>query len=354
VKQPAEIKIGGGMEIKIDNNGGRTGGNTSTTTTTTTTQTGGQTGGKTTNITTGEIKIVRDIVQKPAEIKIGGGMEIKIDNNGGRTGGNTSTTTTTTTTQTGGQTGGKTTNVTTGEIKIGGGLEIKIDEKNEKDTYSGSTTTTTTTTGGNGKCTAYETNNSKAYCLSRNGQGKCIKKRNVYQTNKCLEWKNITKRVKIAGHYELNQGGIKKMIANNSQIVTKIQNKLVWCNKNKKIIKIQDKKKCGCQGIKDKAFIIEKRFGNWKNNFNAQVNLWKVKVEANTIQNKLAGIKIEVGICAKKIAKLAEERAYKLRIAAEKRALEIRANAERARLAMIANIEERKRQLAAAAAHLLS
>ena len=124
--------------------------------------------------------------------------------------------------------------------------EVKIVEKRESDEYpeteAPSTSTTTIETSdksGNGTvCTAYEANNSKDYCLQRGANGECLKKREVYQTNKCLEWKNITKRVKVESHMEVNESQVNQEVQAQEAEVVRVEKKLQWCSKRKEMIRV--------------------------------------------------------------------------------------------------------------------
>jgi hypothetical protein len=230
--------------------------------------------------------------------------------------------------------------------------EVKVEEKREADEYpeadvpAPSTTTTIETSdkSGNGTvCTAYEANNSKDYCLQRGANGECLKKREVYQTNKCLEWKNITKRVKVESHMEVNESQVNQEIQTQEAEVVRVEKKLQWCSKRKEMIRVQKAQACGCADIESRATVARLRFKNWRKSYKARVNLWRVKVKANFYKKRLNGIRGKFKMCQKKIAQLAKQRKYKLKMAAEKRAFEIKNRSEYARINKISNAGERKR-----------
>ena len=134
----------------------------------------------------------------------------------------------------------------------------------------------------------------------------------MYQVAKCLQYKNVVKRVKFTRKWKVNATQIQTIVHQHHVIVKRLETKLQWCNKRKAVIRIQESVKCGCEDIEERYQAELTNYNEWKSSFEERVRLWKLKATATNVQHDLVVVNRQYAVCAKKIAHLAEQEQYKI------------------------------------------
>lgn len=79
------------------------------------------------------------------------------------------------------------------------------------------------------RCSAFEANPSRKYCLRRNRRRGCVKWGQIYRSNKCLKWKSIYRRFNLKAGRGLNSKAYKKELKKKNKELKRLIKYQKWC-----------------------------------------------------------------------------------------------------------------------------